>query len=153
MYKEHKVKIFKNKTTRYQRINNRVFIPKILRMYFDDFYMSYGHLNKANKDKLNKRIKFYWAHWGQLRNTNYSHNFKNHFVEVPTKEKIEKELKEIEIKINNYANKGLYSVNCYEVKYLYQRKRELQRLPQYKDIDYSEKFINGSDVPINGYYE
>lgn len=62
--------------------------------------------------------------------------------------------------IKDFADKGLYSVNCEEVKYLYKRLRELECIID--DIDYKEAeeksnyepyFIDGSDVPISGRYE
>lgn len=74
------------------------------------------------------------------------------------KKKMER-IKEIERIIKNFANQDLYSANCPEVKYLYREKHQLEA--EIDGIDYEEaieenytpQFIDGSDVPINGYYE
>lgn len=74
------------------------------------------------------------------------------------KQKMER-IEEIEKIIQNFANQDLYSANCPEVKYLYREKRQLQAEIDNADYeeaieeDYTPQFIDGSDVPINGYYE
>ena len=66
---------------------------------------------------------------------------------------MENEIEEIKRIIQDFADKGLYSANCEEVKYFYKRLRELEGREQIEEEDYTPKFINGSDVPIGGYYE
>lgn len=152
-----KIKCFRPKTNRFQRINDTPYIAKILNMSYDSYWTKFQSNNVSNHHKenckLNKRLKFYWAKWYQLRNTNFQHEFKNHFKKVPTQQEINKQIKDIEIKINKYANRGLYSVNCCEVKFLYQQLRELKNEPIIKDTNYQEFFIDGSDVPKYSYYE
>ena len=63
------------------------------------------------------------------------------------------EIEEIRERINEFAKIDLYSANCEEVKYLYKRLRELENREQIDEEDYTPQFIDGSDVPINGYYE
>lgn len=67
----------------------------------------------------------------------------------------EKQIKEIKKRIQEFAEKDLYSVNCEEVKYLYKRLHELEDeyFEERQEEDYEPVFIDGSDVPINGYYE
>ena len=67
----------------------------------------------------------------------------------------EKQIKEIKEKIQKFAEKDLYSVNCEEVKYLYKQLHELQDeyFEERQKEDYTPRFIGGSDVPIGGYYE
>lgn len=152
-----KIKCFKPKTNRFQRMNDTPYIAKILGMSYDNYWFRFESNNSTNhhkKDcKFNKRLKFYWAKWYQLRNTNFQHDFKNHFKKVPTQEEIKEEIKDIESQINEYANRGLYSVNCHAVKFLYQRLRELKNEPIIKEPEYQELFIDGSDVPKYSYYE
>lgn len=68
-------------------------------------------------------------------------------------------IEEIEEIIQNFAKQDLYSANCVEVRHLYREKRRLQAEiddADYKEEieeDYTPQFIDGSDVPINGYYE
>lgn len=122
------------------------YLTPILRIYHDDYFMQFKHKKQSNKDLLNHRLKFYWAKWTQKRNTNFMHDFKNH-----AKKPIN--IKAIKDEINELANQGLYSVNSPYVKSLYNQLREYKSEEPIKDIDYSERFINGSDVPIDGYYE
>lgn len=68
-------------------------------------------------------------------------------------ENTEQEIQRIREIIRDFARKGLYSANCIEVKMLYRRLRELENRPQPKEEDFTEKWIDGSDVPINGRYE
>ena len=63
------------------------------------------------------------------------------------------EIEEIREKINKFAEQGQYSVNNPYVKSLYRRLRELENREQIEEEDYEPIFIDGSDVPINGYYE
>lgn len=149
-----KCKVLKDKTTRWERMGRNPFIPTILNMYHDAYWQKFNHMHKSDISNLNKRLKFYWAHWGQIRNINYKHDFKNHYIHVPTVAEIEQEIQEIEQQIQNYAKQDLYSANCTAVKFLYQRLREL-RNEQYlnDDDDYEPYFIDGSDVPICGNYE
>lgn len=64
------------------------------------------------------------------------------------------EIEEIRETIQKFANQGQYSVNNPYVKSLYRRLRELENREQVEEEDdYEEVFIDGSDVPINGYYE
>lgn len=65
----------------------------------------------------------------------------------------ETEIKNIKATIRDFAKHDLYSANCIEVKMLYRRLRELENRPQPKEEDFTEKWIDGSDVPINGRYE
>ena len=67
----------------------------------------------------------------------------------------EKQIKEIKEKIQKFAEKDLYSVNCEEVKYLYKQLHELEDkyFEERQEEDYTPQFIDGSDVPIGGYYE
>jgi len=152
-----KIKIFRPKTNRYQRMYNMPYIPRILNMSYDSYWSKFKSNNVSNHHKenckFNKRLKFYWGKWHQLRNTNFAHGFKNHFKKQYTQKEKDKEIKEIEAKINKYANRGLYSTNCCEVKFLYQQLRELKNEPIIKDTNYQEFFINGSDVPKYSYYE
>lgn len=67
-----------------------------------------------------------------------------------------KEIEEVRAIIKDFADRDLYSANCEEVKYLYKRLRELEnRVDEidYEEDNYEPVFIDGSDVPINGYYE
>lgn len=68
---------------------------------------------------------------------------------METNEKI-KEIKEL---IQKFANEGQYSANNPYVKSLYNRLRELEGREQIVEEDYTPRFIDGSDVPINGHYE
>lgn len=64
------------------------------------------------------------------------------------------EIKEIKATIQRFAEQEQYSVNNEYVKALYKRLRDLENRPQIEDDeDFEEKFIDGSDVPINGRYE
>ena len=80
-------------------------------------------------------------------------------MNVEEKKKKMERIEEIERIIQDFARKDLYSANCVEVKYLYREKRRLQA--EIDDADYEEaieedytpQFIDGSDVPIGGYYE
>lgn len=67
----------------------------------------------------------------------------------------EKQIKEIKETIQKFAEKDLYSANCEEVKYLYKRLHELEDeyFEERQEEDYEPQFIDGSDVPIGGYYE
>ena len=76
-----------------------------------------------------------------------------------TKKQIEDRIEEVRKIIGNFAARDLYSANCTEVKYLY---RELHQLEaelnneEYEEPEedyYEPVFIDGSDVPIRGYYE
>ena len=152
-----KIKIFRPKTNRYQRRYNMPYIPKILNMSYDSYWAKFKSNNVSNHHKenckFNKRLKFYWAKWHQLRNKNLTHGFKNHFKKQYTQQDKQRKIKEIEAKINKYANRGLYSVNCYEVKFLYQQLRELKNEPIKDTNNYQDFFIDGSDVPKYSYYE
>ena len=64
-----------------------------------------------------------------------------------------KEIEEIRKLINEFANKGQYSVNNPYVKSLYNRLRELEGREQIKEENFEEYFIDGSDVPRCGRYE
>lgn len=63
------------------------------------------------------------------------------------------EIQRIRKLIKEYAQHGLYSANCIEVKMLYKQLRELKNREPVPNEDYTEMFIDGSDVPINGNYE
>lgn len=65
----------------------------------------------------------------------------------------ETEIKNIRATIRDFANHDLYSSNCIEVKMLYRRLRELENRTIPEEENYDEKWIDGSDVPINGRYE
>lgn len=62
-------------------------------------------------------------------------------------------IKEIKQIINNFAEQDQYSANNEYVKALYKELRELEGREQIKEEHYEPQFIDGSDVPINGYYE
>lgn len=64
-----------------------------------------------------------------------------------------KEIEEIRKTINEFADKGQYSVNNPYVKSLYSRLRELEGREQIKEESFEEYFIDGSDVPKYGRYE
>ena len=68
-----------------------------------------------------------------------------------TQERIE-EIKRI---IKDFADHDQYSANNEYVKALYRELRILESRDDFveDDDDYEEYFIDGSDVPINGYYE
>lgn len=68
-------------------------------------------------------------------------------------ENTEQEIQRIREIIRDFARKDLYSANCIEVKMLYRRLRELENRPQHKEEDFTEKWIDESDVPVNGRYE
>ena len=66
------------------------------------------------------------------------------------------EIDKVRTIIQDFAEHDLYSANCEEVRYLYKRLRELEnRVDEIdeEEDDYGTIFIDGSDVPINGYYE
>ena len=64
------------------------------------------------------------------------------------------EIDEIRKTIQRFAEQDQYSANNEYVKALYRRLRELENREQIEEEDdYEEIFIDGSDVPINGYYE
>lgn len=74
-------------------------------------------------------------------------------VEIEQKQ-IKEEIEETRRIIKDFANQGLYSVNCQEVKFLYRRLRELEGREIIETQDnYEPIFIDGSDVPMNGRYE
>lgn len=67
--------------------------------------------------------------------------------------KTQERIKEIERIIQDFANNDQYSANNEYVKALYKELRELEGREQIEEENYEPVFINGSDVPIGGYYE
>lgn len=67
--------------------------------------------------------------------------------------KTEQRINEIRKEIKAFAEQDQYSVNNAYVKSLYNELRELENREPIEEEIYEEQFIDGSDVPINGYYE
>ena len=65
----------------------------------------------------------------------------------------EQRINEIKKEIQAFAEQDQYSVNNAYVKSLYNELRELENREPIEEEIYEEQFINGSDVPIGGYYE
>ena len=65
----------------------------------------------------------------------------------------EERIKEIRRIIKDFADHDQYSANNEYVKALYRELRELEGREQIEEEDYEPVFIDGSDVPIGGYYE
>ena len=74
-------------------------------------------------------------------------------AKMAEQEAIQNEIEEIRKEIKEFADRDQYSVNNPYVKSLYNRLRELEGREQIKEEDYEPQFIDGSDVPIGGYYE
>lgn len=62
-------------------------------------------------------------------------------------------INEIRKEIQAFAEQDQYSVNNAYVKSLYNELRKLENKEPIKEEIYEEQFIDGSDVPISGYYE
>lgn len=100
------------------------------------------------------RNKNSWIHcdyddWNKEINLVYKGEIDEEVWEYKNQQRI-KEIKKI---IKNFADQDQYSANNEYVKALYRQLRELEGREQIKEEHYEPQFIDGSDVPINGYYE
>lgn len=75
------------------------------------------------------------------------------WTENMTQEEKEERIAEIRKIIKNFADQDQYSTNNKYVKALYRELRDLEGREQIEEEDYEPRFIGGSDVPIDGYYE